>query len=251
MAIGAGAARGTAIAGTGNNQDIAVTIATASINVGEVAIIFVSKTGQTSLTGVSDSKGNNWKFLGQFKNVTNANIMVEAWVCRVATQLVLSTDTVTATWGVNENDICAALRRWTVAAGKTLAQTGQAAAVGNEVNGVNGFGSVSFSSLTSLSRLYLRVAGKQANTTTAITVSTSFTSWGLTLRSRNNAAASIARAEERINTSTGETSNPTLAVSGNTAGLFFALEEVDASNSVVLEGGGARGSFRGAFRGGL
>lgn len=222
MTISAGTNRGTNVAGTGNNQSIAVT-STGTIATGSVAIIFVTKKGQNSLTGVSDTQGNSWGLLGQYK-ATTADIMVEAWMASIGTQLTTS-DSVTATWGVNENDICAALRSWPVTSGILELTTGTTNPITSEVAASNGFGSSAFSGLSSASRLYLRVAGKAANSTTTITASTNFTSWALALRSRNNAAASIARAEERINTSTGETSNPTLAVSGNTAGLFFALKE--------------------------
>jgi hypothetical protein len=96
--------------------------------------------------------------------------------------------------------------------------------VTNGTDAANGFGSAAFSGLPSQERLYYRGLGKEANSTTDITVSTSFTAATLT-RSRNNASAVLLRAEFRINTSTGETSNPTLAVTGDTAAVFVALEE--------------------------
>lgn len=219
--------RGTNVAGAGNNTDIAVT-PTGTIAAGRIAIIFVAKRQTNAVSGVTDTQNNDWTPLGEFTNATNGNIMVSAWMSRIATQLTTS-DSVTVTWGVNENDICAALWEFQVDAGNTLAlTTGTTNPITSEVNGADGFGSSAFSGLSSLSRLYLRVAGKQVNSTTDITASGSFTTWALTIRSRNNSNASIARAEHRINTSTGETSNPTLAVSGNTAGLFLALEEVAA-----------------------
>jgi hypothetical protein len=80
--------------------------------------------------------------------------------------------------------------------------------------------------LASAARLYFRGLGKEANSATSMTPSTSFTQITGT-RSRNNADAIMLRGEFRINTSTGETSNPTLAVSGDNAGIFMALVEAD------------------------
>lgn len=94
-----------------------------------------------------------------------------------------------------------------------------------EVNGANDFPSLTISGLASNERLYVRFSGKEANATTALTATTNFLSLGGT-RSRNNAAAQMNRGEFRINTSTGETSAPTLAVLGDTADLFSAFELV-------------------------
>lgn len=95
-----------------------------------------------------------------------------------------------------------------------------------------GFGSLSFSGLSSRQRLYFRGCGKEANSTTALTPSTNFTAITAN-RSRNNASAQIVRGEFRINTSTGETSSPTLAVTGDTSCVFAALIEVAASQGIT------------------
>jgi hypothetical protein len=94
----------------------------------------------------------------------------------------------------------------------------------SQVDAANDFGSSAFAGLASASRLYFRAMGKEANSVTDITPSTNFTVTGRT-RSQNAASAVFSRGEYRINTSTGETSNPTLAVSGDTAGLFAAFVE--------------------------
>jgi len=122
--------------------------------------------------------------------------------------------------------------KFTVAAGNAL-QNG-ASVQSNATDASNGYGSAAHSGLSSLSRLYFRALGKEANTTANITVSTSFTRLLSMVRSRNNAAAVCAHGEFRINTSTGETSNPTLAVSGDTAAVFAALEEYTPSGSQNL-----------------
>lgn len=96
--------------------------------------------------------------------------------------------------------------------------------ISNEVNAAADFGSVTFSGLTSKQRLWFRGLGKELNSATAITPSAGFTITGRT-RSSNTASAVIVRAEFLISTSTGETSNPTLAGAGDSAGLFLALIE--------------------------
>lgn len=120
----------------------------------------------------------------------------------------------------------------------------------NAINASNGFGSAAFSGGTSKSRLFVRALGKEANSTTALTVSSGFTAM-TAQRSRNNASAVLVRGEFRINTSTGETSNPTMAVSGDTAAVFAAIEEYDPrpaitvqpTNQSALEGGSAIFSY--------
>ena len=86
------------------------------------------------------------------------------------------------------------------------------------------WGSVSFSGLSSTLRLYFRGLGREANTTTALTTSSNFTTI-TPQRSRNNASAVMVRGEFRINTSTGETSNPSVGTSGDNAAVFVALVE--------------------------
>lgn len=114
----------------------------------------------------------------------------------------------------------------------------------SQVDAGNDFGSSSFSALGSRPRLYFRALGKEANSNTALTVSANFTTI-TAARSRNNANAVLVRGEFRINTSTGETSNPTLAVSGDTAGLFVALEEVIRGSIAATETGSDTASLAG------
>lgn len=100
--------------------------------------------------------------------------------------------------------------------------------VSNEVNGAVDFGSASFSGLSATrQRLYFRGLGKEANSATLLTATTNFTRTGQS-RSQNAASAVLVRGEFRINSSSGETSNPTLSVSGDTAGVFLALIETVA-----------------------
>lgn len=120
-------------------------------------------------------------------------------------------------------DKTAQFHLYTHASGQSVRQAGSA--VYDSVDATNGFGSCAISGLTSKEYLFGAALGKEANTTTAITVSSGFTTTLGTLRSRSNAAAVCLAGEFRILTGTGATSNPTLAVSGDAANVFTALEE--------------------------
>jgi hypothetical protein len=174
----------------------------------------------TSVTGGTGA----WTKLGEYTNTVGGaaadGCCTSLWKFRST-----GTNAIGTVFTINHSslsDRCASLWKFTVASGKDLNLS--TSVVTNGVDGTTGFGSASFSSLSSLSRLYIRGLGKEANSTTDITVSTSFSALTL-IRSRNNASAVLLRGEFRINTSTGETSNPTLAVSGDTAAVFAALEE--------------------------
>lgn len=196
----------------------------ATVAVGRILLVFVVYSNASALTvTVTDAVGGNTYTQLAAHQSGSANVAV--FMCRVATQLASST-VITATFSSAIVDKCIASWEYSVGAGKTLAE--DAAEVGQVVNPAgNGFGSAAHSGLSSKERLYARCGAKLANSTTGITQTTNFTTWALTIRSRNNASAIIARAEHRINTSTGETSNPTLAVSGVSASEFLALAEYD------------------------
>lgn len=142
-------------------------------------------------------------------------------------------------------DKCASAWRFTRDTSKNLVKAGQAAAT---VTANNNFGTCTISGLSSAHRLYFRSAGKEANSTTALTPTSGFTITTAN-RSRNNAAAVLTRGEFKIATSTGETSNPTLAVSGDSASVFVALEEQDPApaTNYVYRGSSSRASrYKGA-----
>jgi hypothetical protein len=192
-----------------------------------------TSTGTTNRhLSVTDPKGNTWVKVGEYSNgqgAAAAGVTQSLWVCNITTQLE-TTDLITITLAEAVVDKAATTDGYTVAAGNTLQAVGtpQYAAV----NAANGFGSSTISGLTSKERLYFRVGGKEANSTTNITVSSGF-SLATSVRSRNNASAVLNRTEYRINTSTGETSNPTFAVVGDTASIFAAFEEVTPSTTLV------------------
>ena len=244
MAIASGGTLGTGVSST-SSTTFTLTTATNTLASGNFAVLTVTTDNtatadgaSTDHTAVSGGTGN-WSKLGEYTNgngAAAAGVTTSLWLFE-ATGTVSTGTVITITLGTARVDKVASFWKFTVAAGKILELDTEPATnpIGNGVDASNGFGSVAFSGLTSLSRLYFRGLGKEANTTTAITVSSSFTAITGN-RSRNNASAITLRGEFRINTSTGETSNPTLAVSGDTAGLFAALIEADPpAPSTVLK----------------
>ncbi len=128
--------------------------------------------------------------------------------------------TVTFSGSVTE----AALRIWgySTAVGNALQLGGTPIATSQD--GSSNFNSNTVSGLSSKQYLFRSTYSKEANSTTALTVSASFTTIGVT-RSRNVATAIMLAGEFRINTSTGETSNPTHAVTGDSVSILCTYEE--------------------------
>lgn len=233
MAIAVVGSFGTGASGVSGTTLVMTT--TAALEAGNYGLIGISfdNTATTDgffneITSVVDSAGNTYTRVpadGEFINgqtAAAAGAGAGLWMTKATSTLVLG-GTVTITFSNTIVDKCCWGHEFTVGAGNTLALS--TAVVGNATDGANGFGSLAFTGLPSLSRLWIRPLAKEANSTVNISVSTGFTATGFT-RSRNNASAVIVRGEFRINASTGETSNPTLAVLGDTASVFAALEEV-------------------------
>jgi hypothetical protein len=202
------------------------------VAVGRQLVTFVSNRQGAEVLSISDAVGNAWRFVARHHNVTNWNASTEVWICDVQIQLAANT-VITAALESAVNDAGIASWEFSVEEGQRLGSG--ATPIGNETNAANGFGSVAFTSLSSIERLYVRAMTKQANATTAITASADFTTWALANRSRNNALAVMPRAEHRIVTGTGSgASNPTLANTGNTGNVFVALVEEDAPTPRLL-----------------
>ena len=198
---------------------------------GDLAILGITTDNLTTTDGATNDHTSvtggtgTWTKLGEYTNgegSAGAGVTQSLWLFQSTGTNAIGT---VFTMNLSGSVVDKAAQGWkfTVAAGNSL-QNGSAVQ-SNATDASNGYGSVAFSGLSSLSRLWIRGLGKEANTTTNITVSTSFTRFTSMVRSRNNAAAVCNHGEFRINTSTGETSNPTLAVSGDTAAVFAALEE--------------------------
>jgi hypothetical protein len=196
--------------------------------VGELVLLFavLDNTGTTDadhseVTSVTDSGSNTYTKLGEWTNgegVAADGITVSLWMSRLTTQVVISSGSFTANFSNAITHKCLCAEAFSVAAG-TLSLA--APAERNATDASNGFGSVAFAGLSSKERLYFRALGKEAGSNTLLTPSTNFT---VTNGTRSSAGGICIRGEFRINTSTGETSNPAMAVAGDTAGVFVALE---------------------------
>jgi len=234
MAIASGGTLGTGVSST-SSTTFTLTTATNTLASGDFAILTVATDNTATADGASTDHSSvsggtgTWTKLGEYTNTVGGaaadGVTTSLWLFE-ATGTMSTGTVITVTLGTARVDKVASFWKFTKAGGQSIRLDTEPATnpIGNGVDASNGFGSVSFSGLTSAARLYFRGLGKEANTTTAITVSTSFTAITGN-RSRNNASAITLRGEFRINTSTGETSNPTLAISGDTAGLFAALVE--------------------------
>jgi hypothetical protein len=216
MAIANVGTRGTQVSAASGTTIARAPSATVAVD--RILVCQIAQNGNQNTT-VTDAQGNTWEFLG---SGSGTNARSDIWIARITTRLTTA-DNVTVTFAGAVVHKSMLLWEFSVTAGNKLVES--TTEVPNSTTGVNGFGSVNFAGLPSIQRLYLRALAKQANITTAITSVNSFTSQALTIRSQNNASAIAQRGEYRINTSTGETSNPTLASTGNTGNVFVALEE--------------------------
>jgi hypothetical protein len=239
MAIASVGSIGTGVSSTSGTSFTLVT--TVALAAGDFITLEIATANDTNSTGTGQNNAHSkvsggtgfWFKLGEYNQSAGAagdGVTTSKW-------LFLSTGTngigttFTMTLGTAVVDKAASGWKFTKGAGTAIRLVRGAVSplVYNAQSGTpNGYGSVSFAGMASGSRLYSRALGKKASTTTAITPSTNFTA--ITgIRSRNNAAAVYVTGEFRINTSTGETSNPTQAVAGPTSGVFVALEEYTPS----------------------
>jgi hypothetical protein len=233
MAIVGGGALGTTAHAT-SASSFTHTTAVNNISAGQSGLLTVTGDNLATTDGASNDHVSvtggtgDWTKLGEYTNsptgAAGDGVTISLWLFYATAANNVGT-VFTINLSGNITDKCALMWGFTHAANTRLTlTTGITNPITSEVNGANGFGSSAFSGLSNLSRLYFRTLGKEANSTTALTQTSGYT-LSNAIRSRNNAAAQLGRGEFRIITATGETSNPTLAVSGDTAGLFVALEE--------------------------
>jgi hypothetical protein len=185
--------------------------------------------GDNTEHGLS-GEGLSWTKLGEYTNgngAAAAGVTVSAWLARNTTGSTIGTFDFNAFFASAVVDKCISM--WTFAAGASLALV-PGSLQSNATDASNGYGSSTISGLPSVERLYFRALGKEASASGQITVSSGFTAIDV-IRSRNHVDAVLARGEFIISTSTGATSNPVHAISGDTAGLFFALSEGEPAGS--------------------
>src|SRR5574343_240405 len=223
MAIASVGNKGTGVAGATASTSVSMTLSCTAGNV--LLVNVVSPTATHS--SVTDTVSNTYVKIAESAGNSQT---VSLWMSKLTSSLTLGS--LTANFGSSISDKHIGAWEFSVASGYTLIES---TTEQTNTNTTSGFGSLAFSGLGSVSRLWFRGCGKNANSTTAITATTNFTSAGWADRSRNNTAARLGRAEFRINTSTGETSNPTFAVAGNYATVFVALDEVQMVSGTVAK----------------
>lgn len=218
-----------------SNSSYSLTTATTGLSINDWGFL-VNVTANTSTTvgdnnehtSVTDSASNAWVKIAEWTQSAGSagdGVTVSIWATK-ATAALNTGSTITMNYTSNRTDKASSAWAFTPAAGVNVLLYG-APEVDTVQSTGNGFGSAAFSGLASVSRLYFRGMSKKVSTTTALTPTTNFTAI-TNARSRNNANAVCVYGEFRINTSTGETSNPTLAVSGPTSTVFDAFDETTA-----------------------
>jgi len=229
----------TAVGSLGTNglatSNTTVTLLTnAAVLAGDWIVIDVASNNTSTVdgdnsevSGVTDTRGNPWTKLGEWTNANGAagsGVTTSLWMTQVSVDIPASDMTITVTYSSARANkaISAHAFRSDLFAGPYRFQN---AITPDDTDSSNNFGSVSQLGVTpEVQVIYFRGLGKQANTTTQLTPTSGWTAIANT-RSTNTAAARCAYGEFIIQDSTGQTSDPTLAVSGNTAGVFVAIAE--------------------------
>lgn len=236
MAIASKGTMGTGAHST-SATSYTMTTATTALVAGEVCLL-VSVTdnvqttsGPSTLHSSVSATNLTWTKLAEYTNGQGgaaAGVTTSVWLGRATGSVPVGT-VITMTLTDAVVDKCCSCWAFTVTADYTLGLTPEHDPIGYEVDGANGFGSAKYTGLINgPQRLFLAGLGKEANTTTALTPTSGWTAISGT-RSRNVTAAVIVRGEFLISTATTATSNPTLAVSGDTASVLVGLREVVAT----------------------
>src|SRR4029077_14451427 len=143
-------------------------------------------------TSVTDSAGNGWVKAVEFTNgqgTAQTGSLCSMWYCNAKANLAVGGN-ITANFNnaASRDDECMAFWVFTKAAGTV----GRVAGTGTRADDALDPGSLN---VTTLNKEYLRVRGigSELNSITAITVTASWTTWGLTVRSQNAAVAQTVR----------------------------------------------------------
>jgi hypothetical protein len=232
MAIAHVGASGTGAASASANSFTLAT-ATNSFASGDFALMRVVTDNiatvdgaSTDHTSISGWTGTVTKLAEQTNTVGGAagdGATISLWLLE-ATGTINTGTTLTINLSGNTADKSAELRKFTKAAGQSIRIASGSTVQRTTADAASNPGSQAFSGLSSSARLYVRAIGVEGNSTTSLTNSANFTAMA-SVRSRNNASAVYTAGEFRINTSTGETSAPTLPTTSDSASLFLALEE--------------------------
>ena len=178
------------------------------------------------VTDVTDTQGNAWVKIKELTNgngAAGAGAMISVWGC--VPSGTYGTTSATVTFAVAELALSVYFIAIPISAGTTVQVDGTDSVA---IDASTGFGSQSITGLSSENRAYLSFCCKEGNGTTAITATSGWTSFGLTGQNGPTVIAAnhiMYRAEYKVATSTGETSNPTWSTSGDAASVMIALKE--------------------------
>ena len=181
----------------------------------------------SEVTSVTDTRGNSYIKVGERTNsngVAGTGLTVSLWRTQVVSDIVAGDLTITFTYAsarANKAISGHVFRSSTLSDNIRL----QVGIIPDETDGSNDFGSVlHIGTIPPEQVIYYRALGKITNSTTQITPTTDFTAV-TNIRSSSAAAARSTYGEFVIQNSDGKTSNPTLAVVGDTAGVFVTIAE--------------------------
>lgn len=229
-ASGKSTAAGTTVTGTAG--------ATAAVGNVIVAVVATDNTqttdGNTSeVSSITDPRGNTWTKAREFCNgqgLANAGAVVAVFYCKVTTQIE-NADTITVTLANTHTAKAFTADLFTVNGTISVAGTADLANDGADP------GSMTISSLASKEYLFVRGIASESNTATALTPTSSYTSFGAEqIGDTGTSATSMAcRGEWRILTGTGDTSDPTL-FSADHASAYVALLATPTNTVNLLRG---------------
>lgn len=225
------------------NQASHVLFPDKTYNVGEVVFLFIAVDNNSgsdaAVTSVTDAAGGNtWVVYdnASVQNTAQAGATGVLVGCKLSTAIGTSTGiTVNFSNSASRDKSAIIGKGFTVASGSTI--TKQAFQGAGNIGGDPG--GTSISGLTSQEYLFLGMYACETNDATALTPSTNFTNIIGAETSGGGAAANIAiRAEYRILTGTGASTNPTY-VSCDNVSMLFAFKEVAGGTTFTQNLGGS------------
>jgi hypothetical protein len=203
-------------------------VAVAQLDAGNVGLVSVAvdNTGTTDadhgeVSSVTDSVSNTYKKLKEFtigQGAAGAGITVSLWYTR-ASQNLTTSGTLTVSFSNTVTAKAVVMHEFTVGNDLTVAGSSQTTKSGND------FGSLSVSGLATKEYLFYRVAAKETASNTQLTPTANYTAITHRRSGANGTSSVGIWGEFRILTATGETSNPTLTVGGDSASVMVALVE--------------------------
>ena len=183
MAIASVGTLGTGASST-SSTTFTLTTATNTLAAGDFALLTVvsdntaTADGNTNThTGVSGGTGT-WTKLGEYTNTVGGaaadGVCTSVWLFEASGSVATGT-VITITLSAARIDKCASMWKYTKVAGNSIRVDPDSTTITNGTDGAVDFGSVTFTGLPSQERLYYRGLGKEANSTTALTLTTNYT----------------------------------------------------------------------------